>query len=75
MGQGAEAERLLSDWISRLLKVGASSCEAETAAGCDAAKRNTFTIVAPSIARVEPACGGEGGADAWACLAHAQITA
>ncbi|NJR41756.1 MAG: hypothetical protein HC767_02915, partial [Akkermansiaceae bacterium] len=30
------------DWSSRLLKVAASSCQAETAAGCVAAKRNTF---------------------------------
>eukprot|EP00965_Chrysotila_dentata_P032291 1076374-Pleurochrysis_carterae.AAC.3 len=30
------------DWSSRLLKVDASSCLAETAAGCVAAKRNTF---------------------------------
>eukprot|EP00965_Chrysotila_dentata_P154983 5120849-Pleurochrysis_carterae.AAC.1 len=30
------------DWSSRFLKVAASSCQAKTAAGCVAAKRNTF---------------------------------
>ena len=30
------------DWSSRLLKVSASSCQAETGAGCLAAKRNVF---------------------------------
>eukprot|EP00965_Chrysotila_dentata_P115548 3818848-Pleurochrysis_carterae.AAC.1 len=30
------------DWSFCLLKVAASSCQAETAAGCVAAKRNTF---------------------------------
>jgi hypothetical protein len=30
------------DWSCRLLKVSASSCQAETAAGCIAAKRNIF---------------------------------
>eukprot|EP00965_Chrysotila_dentata_P220257 6191667-Pleurochrysis_carterae.AAC.1 len=30
------------DWSFRLLKIATSSCQAETAAGCVAAKRNTF---------------------------------
>ena len=50
------------DWSSRLLKVSASSCQAETAAGCIAAKRNTF--LRNLLSHLLDACGDKlsGGA-------------